>query len=145
MILADKRDYKHGYQKHYSAYIKLYNNNTSVISRHLLLVYCVECGLKYLLLDKWHENNPKKIFDNKEDKRIEIIGSHNLEKILKELGQLGSFKFPQLKSKHQDNITSDNYHQLCRYGIKIRDGDREKTEKYEEVLRKIAIWIEEGM
>ena len=120
MILADKRDYRQGYKKHYSAYYKLMETNASINSKRLLLSYCVECGLKYLQ-------------------------SHNLEKILKELGQLGTFKFPQLITAHQDSITSENYHQLCRYCIRVKDKDRVKEDKYEIELKKIADWIEEGM
>lgn len=145
MILADKRDYKSGYEKHYSAYMKLSSQNVSIHSRRLLLTYCVECGLKYLLLDKWRQINPKEIIENKEDKRNGIIKSHNLEKILKELGQLSAFNFPQMLTNHQDNITSDNFHELCRYGINVKESDKDKEKKYEEELIKIADWIEEGM
>ena len=145
MILADKRDYRQGYKKHYSAYYKLMETNASINSNRLLLSYCVECGLKYLLLDKWHEENPEKIIGNEKDKRRDVLKSHNLEKILKELGQLGTFKFPQLITAHQDSITSENYHQLCRYCIRVKDKDRVKEDKYEIELKKIADWIEEGM
>ena len=40
--------------------------------------------MKYLLLDKWHEENPEKIIGNEKDKRRDVLKSHNLEKILKE-------------------------------------------------------------
>ena len=133
MILADKRDYRQGYKKHYSAYYKLMETNASINSKRLLL------------LDKWHEENPEKIIGNEKDKRRDVLKSHNLEKILKELGQLGTFKFPQLITAHQDSITSENYHQLCRYCIRVKDKDRVKEDKYEIELKKIADWIEEGM
>lgn len=145
MILADKKDYKQGYKKHYSAYNKLHNMNASINSKRLLLSYCVECGLKYLLLDKWHEENPKKIIENNGDSRKDVLTSHNLEKILKELIQQGTFKFPQMTTVHQDNITSDSYHQLCRYCIRVKENDKDKEIRYEDELRKIAEWIKEGM
>lgn len=145
MILADKRDYMRGYQKHYAAYSKLSIDKSADRSRRLLLDYCVECGLKYLLLDKWHEDNPKVIINNKDDKRNGVIKTHNLEKILKELGQTGTFRFPQIATAHRENITSDNFHELCRYGIRIKDSDKDKEEQYEIELKKIADWIREGM
>ncbi len=60
MLIADKKDYRKGYKKHYELYKRLKSENSNVNSRRLLLIYCVECGLKYMLLDKWCENSPKK-------------------------------------------------------------------------------------
>jgi len=145
VILADKRDYLCGYRKHYSAYKSLHNAKDAIISKRLLLAYSVECGLKYLLIDKWKITNLKLLLINNEDSRSKIIKSHNLEKILKELGQTGTFKFPQILTKHKDNITSENFHQLCRYGIKVVEKDKCKEENYEEELKKIANWIAEGI
>lgn len=143
MILADKRDYQRGYRKHYNAYKVLCGENTIIKSRRLLLTYCVECGLKYLLLDKWHENNPKKIIENKDDRRYSIIRSHNLDKILKELGQTGNFKFPAIKTNHKEVISTEDFHQLCRYGIEVIHGEEAKENKFEEELLKVAEWIGE--
>ena len=71
MILADKRDYKRGYTKHYNAYQILRKSNNCLKSRRLLLVYCVECGLKYKLLDKWKENNSRaKMYESQFLRRI---------------------------------------------------------------------------
>jgi len=145
VILADKRDYLCGYRKHYSAYKSLHNANDAIVSKRLLLAYCVECGLKYLLIDRWRITNLKLLINNNEDNRSTIIKSHNLEKMLKELGQTGTFKFPQIVTNHNDNITSENFHQLCRYGIKVIEKDRSKEETYEEELKKIAEWIAEGI
>lgn len=145
MILADKRDYKQGYRKHYITYKRLHCENADINSRRLLLVYCVECGLKYLLLDKWHEENPKNILLGDDEKKKNVLRTHNLERILKELGQQGAFKFPQLLTIHRDSITIENYHQLYRYCIRIKEKDKIAESVYEEELRKIANWIEEGM
>ena len=62
MLIADKRDYRRGYEKHYQSYKRLKSQNADINSRRLLLVYSVECGLKYKLLDKWNEENPLKIW-----------------------------------------------------------------------------------
>lgn len=144
MILADKRDYANGYKKHYSAYKSLSENNSAIKSRRLLLVYCVECGLKYLLLDKWKEP-VREILKHKEGIRYGIITSHNLEKMLKELGQAGTFRFPQMETVYKDSVAIDSFHQLCRYCIQIQNSDREKENRYEEELQKLAEWIREGI
>lgn len=145
MLIADKRDYRKGYKKHYELYKQLKSNNSDVNSRRLLLIYSVECGLKYMLLDKWREENPQKIFESKDENKKQILKTHNLEKILKELGQQGNFKFPQLETLHKDYAGADTYHQLYRYCIKILPKEQGKEEKLEETLKNIACWIEEGM
>ena len=145
MLIADKRDYRRGYKKHYELYKRLKNDNSDINSRRLLLIYSVECGLKYMLLDKWHEENPKRILDGTDEKKKDILKSHNLEKILKELGQQGNFKFPQLETVHRNMVMSETYHQLYRYCIRINEKDQNKEERLEESLRNVACWIEEGM
>lgn len=145
MIMADKRDYKQGYRKHYITYKRLQCENSDANSRRLLLVYSVECGLKYLLLHKWHEDSPKKILLGNDEKKKAVLKTHNLERILKELGQQGVFKFPQLLTIHKESITIENYHQLYRYCIRIKENNKIDESIYEDELRKIAIWIEEGM
>ncbi|WP_343249498.1 hypothetical protein [Diplocloster hominis] len=143
--MADKRDYKQGYRKHYRTYKRLQCENADLNSRRLLLVYSVECGLKYLLLNQWHEESPKNILFGDDEKKKNVLRTHNLEKILKELGQQGAFKFPQLLTIHKDYISIENYHQLYRYCIRIKEKYKFVELVYEEELRKIAIWIEEGM
>ena len=145
MLIADKRDYRRGYEKHYQSYKRLKVENADINSRRLLLVYSVECGLKYKLLDKWNEENPQKILEGTDDKKIKILKSHNLEKILKELGQQGYFNFPRLKTLHRDIVDAESFHQFYRYCIKSQEKQSDKEEKVEDSLNDIACWIKEGM
>lgn len=145
MLAADKKDYRRGYKKHYQSYRRLKGDNSDINSRRLLLIYSVECGLKYLLLDKWNEENPQKILNGSDERKKAILKSHNLEKILKELGQQGIFKFPQIETIHKDTAGSETYHQLYRYCIRTQEKQQDKEEKMEESLYNIACWIEEGM
>lgn len=145
MLIADKKDYRRGYKKHYQLYKRLKDENSDVNSRRLLLVYSVECGLKYMLLDRWNEENPVNILEGKDNRKKDILKSHNLEKILKELGQQGNFKFPQLETVHKDTVISETYHQLYRYCIRTQEKQQEKEEKFEKSLSDVACWIEEGM
>lgn len=146
MILADKQDYKKGYRKHYSTYQHLNSQNGTVLSRRLLLVYSIECGLKYKLLEKWEVVSSKEIreiLSNKKHPKNKILGTHNLRKILKELGQEGEFHFSEISTVHKDKISIEDYHQMQRYGIKADDKDIEKEKQLEKVLQQIADWIEE--
>lgn len=145
MLIADKRDYRKGYEKHYQSYKRLKGENADINSRRLLLTYSVECGLKYKLLDKWNEENPQKILESGDDKKIKILTTHNLEKIIKELGQQGNFRFPRLKTVHKDIVDAESYHQFYRYCIKTYEKQLDKEEKVEDSLNDIACWIKEGM
>lgn len=148
MILADKRDYKTGYRKHYYTYRFLDSQNGAILSKRLLLVYSVECGLKYKLLEKWEvvtSEEIREILSDKNHPKHTILGTHNLRKILKELGQEGEFHFPEMATVHKDKISIDEYHQMQRYGIQADDRDMTKEKQMEEVLQQIADWIEEEM
>ena len=143
MLVANKQDYRKGYKKHYELYRHLHSRKSNVNSRRLLLIYSVECGLKYMLLDRWHETNPRNILEGYDEQKKRILKSHNLEKIVKELGQQGNFKFPQLKTVHGNSVSSEEYHQLYRYCIRIEEGERKKEAELEDVLEQVAIWIDE--
>lgn len=145
MLTADKRDYKTGYKKHYGLYKRLQKENSYINGRRLVLVYSVECGLKYMLLDKWHEETSKEIFNGMDERKKKILGSHNLEMILKELGQQGNFKLPQMETIHKEQVSSEIYHQLYRYCIRVQEKEKDKEEKLEKILYNIACWIEERM
>ena len=148
MILADKRDYKRGYTKHYNAYQILRKSNNCLKSRRLLLVYCVECGLKYKLLDKWKENNSRAIISNDKDVRKPILTSHSLSKIIKELGQAGTFRFPKaIETNHGDYVNDETFHQEnWQWRNHFHTSKRKIDENIdEEELIKIAEWLKEVM
>ena len=145
MIVADKRDYRKGYKKHYELYKRLKNENSDVNSRRLLLIYSVECGLKYKLLVQWREENPRRILEGVDEKKKTILKSHNLEKILKELGQQGIFRFPQLESIHKDSVPTEAYHQLYRYGIRTGESKESKERELENSLNNVLEWLREGV
>lgn len=139
-VTADRRDYKNGYQKQYKTYQLLKQNNDSRLCRCLLLNYSVECGLKFLLLDKFRIVNPQK---TSMDEEIEgVLYSHDLRKLLKKLGQT-KFKFPIFETRHGDQIDAENFHQLCRYAVEVDDKNYPKSQQFELELSKIADWLEE--
>lgn len=139
-IEADRNDYRRGYRKHYQAYKFLSKNNDCSISGRLLLVYCVECGLKYRLLEQLRQHSSKAIQDDKNNK----ITTYDLEKLLKWLGQAGTFKFPKsIKTAHGDAINDTNFHEMCRYGIQCGCKSENDVSRFVEELEKIAKWLEE--
>ena len=145
MLNANRRDYRKGYEKHYRLYKNLRKENADINSRRLLLIYSVECGLKYKLLVKWYEQNIESILAGEDKRKKDIIKSHSLELLIKELGQKGNFKFPQLRTVHGNFVSSEAYHQVYRYCIGIDENAYEKEKRMEEILNDIASWIEEGM
>lgn len=136
-IIAGKRDYKKGYHRNISAYKELTERN--IYSKRLLLFYSIECGLKYLLLEKWGVIDVNQI--EKDSERGKILFSHNLKGILKELGYQGMMKFPVLKTIHNNKVDAMEYHQIWRYGISITSDDSEKEKSIEQDLNSIADWI----
>ncbi len=152
MILADKRDYNTGYRKHYAAYERMRENNTDTKSRRLLLIYCVECGLKYKLLSKWGMDNPKELLekakeelDDDDKRKRDVLTSHDLEILLKELGQQGIFQFPRFKTVHKQTVSPQTYHQLYRYGIKTNESEASEEQNLENSLKDVLEWIREGV
>jgi hypothetical protein len=148
MIAADKRDYKNGYKKHFITYKRLAANNDDEISRCLLLAYSVECGLKFKLLDIWEINSLgeiRELLQDEKDPKRQILKTHDLQKIIKELGQEGQFKFPQTRTIHKEPVNIETYHQMERYGIREDDRVTSKSNNFEKTLKEVADWIEEDI
>ena len=122
-----------------TAYRSLSSENK--YSRRLLLFYSVECGLKYLLMDRWGILSVSEIESDKEKEGL--LGTHNLREILKALGQQGMVSFSSFKTCHGDFVNIAEYHQFYRYGIRPDDKALEKEEKFEDELKQVADWINE--
>ena len=61
-LQADQRDYKNAFKKHYHAFSN-WQATGSNPSKRLILVYCVECGLKYEVMKTlMHRMTYKTIF-----------------------------------------------------------------------------------
>lgn len=136
-LLADRKDYRKGYNINRTAYRDLSENN--LYSKRMLLFYSIECGLKYMLLNKWGIVDVRQI--EKDSVEGKLLRSHNLKGILKELGYQGMIKLPVLKTIHNDPVDAESYHQVWRYGIPIVAEDIEKEKNLEQDLVKIAEWL----
>lgn len=149
MLIADCNEYRAGFCKNLCAFRSLQNKNETVRPRRLLLDYSNECGLKYLLLQKWEVRNYKdieNIIQDKSDSRHDALTSHDLQKLLKALGFVGEFHFPsKLKTTRQISVTSCNFHEYCRYSIKADKNVTSEEVVFEEEMLKISAWIQERM
>lgn len=137
-VPAHQRDYKRAYKKHYHAYSQ-WGNRGSDNSKRLILIYCVECGLKFMIM---HEAKIFKTSDA-QDNLADILKSHDIFKLIRELKAAGEYRFPQFKTKHGDCVRIESYHQVCRYCIPLDDTSIPVIESYDNQLDSIAKWIGE--
>lgn len=138
-LIADQRDYKNAFNKHYHA-IKNWNGTGSDISRRLILVYAVECGLKYIVMNRggW-----KCIEDIADEDMRKILRSHDFRELLKAIHWAGSYSFSCFKTKHKDTVEPKSFHQICRYSISPES--HSDIQNYENQLCCIAENLEEAV
>lgn len=137
-LSADQHDYSRAFDKHYKAYCE-WKNDGHLDTQILILFYCVECGLKFLLMRKY------KIYRVKDANDFigKILTSHDLYIILKELRMM-QFNFPNIKTKHNDDVSLKEYHQMRRYCIEAKSNkENEICKLYDENLRNIVQWVHE--
>ena len=131
---ANRSEYKNSYRKHYHTYKN--GKSLSYRSKQLILVYCVECGLKYRLMEQeciFH------VTDARNDLQ-DVLYSHNIDKMLK-LIKITAYRFPPFKTKHGDEVKIENYHQICRYAIEVQSQD--EIQLYSKQLMEIADLLNE--
>ena len=137
-LSADRHDYSRAFDKHFKAY-HTWKESGHLDSQILILFYCVECGLKFLLMCEQKINKVK----DANETISNILESHDLRKMLKELHK-NQFTFPTIKTKHNDNVSLNEYHQMRRYCIEAKsDKDQRICKMYDNDLYCIAQWINE--
>lgn len=136
-LRADRKNYKKAFTTHFQAYKSwregCYN------SRRLVLCYCVECGLKCLIMI---ENN---IYQSSQadQETARALGTHDFKILLKAVKKAGIYQFRTFQSEYGDTVTPDNYHQLCRYCINIKENDGNPMDEFDIILDEIAEWLKE--
>lgn len=136
-IRADLKNYKRAFTKHAYTYDRW--NDGSTISQRMILCYCVECGLKCLIMQ---DNCITKISQANED-IVAILGSHNLKNLLKEVGQAGNFKLVSFHTEFGEEVDPSQFHQFCRYCIEAKQSDLDKINNLEEELNSVKEWLKE--
>ncbi len=134
-INANRKNYKGAYKKHAYTYEKLQDG--SDITKRLILCYCVESGLKYLIME---DRRIVKI--SQADEEIsKILGSHDFKVLLKALRRAGAYQFKDFQTEYGDTVNTENYHQLCRYCVNAKDMNY--VYEYDKTLNEIAEWLKE--
>lgn len=135
---ATKREYKSAFTKHYHAYTN-WGNAGSDNSKRLILVYCVECGLKYLLMDKVKVNKVSEA----EESIQEYFRSHDFYLLLQKLNNAGGYRFGDIHTQNGEVVRPKTYHQLCRYVILTNKADIPTILSYDNQLKSISEWLYE--
>lgn len=137
-VRASRREYKSAFQKHLHAYSH-WENTGSETSKRLILIYCVECGLKYKIMESLRI---QRLEDAQENIQHDL-GSHNFYLLLKRLNQAGIYRFPTIQTIHGDKVDPNTYHLLCRYSIQPTKTHQNQIQQYDDQLEKIAEWLKE--
>lgn len=136
-LRADKKNYKKAFTTHADAYDKW--NIGSPYSQRLLLCYCVECGLKCLIMQ---DNNIHKI-SQADDETVKILGSHDFKVLLKKVNQAGNYTFKSFPTEYNDTVGTSDYHQLCRYSIAPANKQITYLTEFDSTLVQIKDWLKE--
>lgn len=110
-LRADKKNYKKAFTTHANSYDKW--NIGSDYSRRLLLCYCVECGLKCLIM----QINNINTISQADEETARILHSHDFKILLNKVKQAGNYKLKQFATEYGETVRPSDYHQLCRYLI----------------------------
>ena len=134
-INANRKNYKGAYRKHAYTYEKLQDG--SDITKRLILCYCVENGLKYLIME-----DRRIVKTSQADEEIsQILGSHDFKVLLKAIRRAGTYQFKDFQTEYGDTVNAGNYHQLCRYCINAKEMNN--VYEYDKTLNEIAEWLKE--
>lgn len=134
-LRADKKNYKKAFHTHYQA-CKNWDAGCHN-SRKLLMCYCVENGLKWLIME---ENRLERI-SQADDRVTKVLGSHDFRMLLREVKKAGIYRFRDFQTEYGDCVTAENYHQMCRYCVGSKGQDMRPVEEYDKTLHAIAEWL----
>lgn len=136
-IRADQKNYKNAFKKH----IHTFNNGKecSDISQRLILCYCVECGLKCLIM----QNNKILRTSQANSETASVLGSHDIRVLLKAVKMAGRYQFKNFQTEYGETVTAESYHQLCRYCIRPKNGEMFPIKEFDKMLAEIAEWLNE--
>ena len=135
-LKADKRDYQNAFHKHFAAYNK-WSGTENDLTKRLILVYCVECGLKYKILDQTGVFSSS---DAQEDVQ-KLLSSHNIKDLLKFIRWTEPLCDPKIKTHFHENVSVSDYHQYCRYAIKTEANVKTNEAQFVHSLDMIAQFL----
>lgn len=136
-LRADRKNYKKAFTTHAHSFDNW--NIGSINSRRLILCYCVECGLKCLIMknDKIYKVSQANPDTEK------VLKTHDFRVLLKKVGQAGRYTFRQFPTEYNETVRPEEYHQICRYAIAPAPQKEEYLEEFEKTLSEIKEWLKE--
>ena len=72
-----------------------------------------------------------------------MLYSHDFKILLKAVRKAGIYKFQKFQTEYGDSVTSENYHQMCRYCIESKDMEMDNINTFDSNLQEIASWLKE--
>ena len=103
------------------------------------MCYCVECGLKCLIM----ENDNIYTISQADDETAKILGSHDFRTLLKRVGQAGTYRFKSFPTEYGNTVGTADYHQLCRYLIAPAEQNITYLQEFDYTLAEIKEWLKE--
>lgn len=137
MLQANRKNYLKAYRKHFFTYCN--SDKGCDTSRRMILCYCVECGLKCLIM----KNNRINSVLQAEEEIRHVLSSHDVRNLLNAVNQAGNYRFKDFKTEYGDNVTPKDFHQFCRYSIAAEKKEFHQVIEYENKLMEIAEWLKE--
>ncbi len=143
MLNADQKDFQKAYRNNKATYRSIEKKTENDMVRKMLIFYAVECGLKYMLMNKRGCLTHADVSEKMDDYEVRAMGTHDLRALLKALHNESSFKFPtNIVTIHGDIVQCGQFHEACRYNIGIVNPD--DANLFENVLVSISEWIGEN-
>ncbi len=102
-------------------------------ARRMLLFYAVECGAKYLYMDKERYRYYKR--DISEKNRP----GHDIKKLMKKLGLESKCNFINMISNFGETVHPDEYQEMWRYSIDCKDSKEKGKIIEENMLKALAL------
>lgn len=130
MLEVSKEQFRRSWNRQEETAKTILNDNAS---RRMLLFYAVECGAKYLYMDKnGYRLYCKHVPDDKKS-------GHDIRKLMKDIGLESKCSFPNLKSNHKETVTPENYQEMWRYSIDCNDAEENGRIIEENMLKALEL------
>ena len=131
---AKINDFRKSYIQHYRAY-KETDMMNSPDTRRLVLVYAVECGLKYWVMRKYNLRD----FESLKEFKKGIYSTHDIKELSKEVEIESKFPLKNIRLQKGGVVEAKRYHEMWRYGIQPED--ESQVTDAEKMLRGMAEWL----
>lgn len=130
MLEVSKEQFRRSWNRQEATAGKILNDNAS---KRMLLFYAVECGAKYLYMDKEHYRYYKR--DVPEINRA----GHDIKRLMKQLGMESRCNFINMVSNFNETIPPSDYQEMWRYGIDCKNAIENGKNIEENMLKALEL------